>query len=273
MNYRSITVCLDQEESSKRLTEFAITVANQQDAHLTGLYLSFIPPAVYDLYGGLGPMFLEWDRQDEERRTSCQKQFLHSAGLAGVNVDWVVCKNLDQHVALAHTRSADLAIIAQRVAGRTDLSQGFYDSFVLKAGRPVLFLPENCNVPPAFDKIVVAWDGSREASRALADSLPFLRKARQVLVLSTKRGRNKDDELPDVDIAAYLARHNIKADVERDDEISIDPAKWLLSRATGAGANLLVMGAYGHSRFSEIAFGGVTRAIMREMTLPVLMSH
>jgi nucleotide-binding universal stress UspA family protein len=137
----------------------------------------------------------------------------------------------------------------------------------------VLFLPHDCPIPAAFDEIVVAWDGSREAARALADSLPFLRKARHISVLSAVAGDNKDRELADVDIAAYLARHKIKADVERDDNVSIDPGQWLLARVARAGANLLVMGAYGHNRFSEIAFGGVTRTIMREMTLPVLMSH
>jgi nucleotide-binding universal stress UspA family protein len=273
MNYRSITACLDQDESSKRLMEFAITVAASQDAHLTGMYLSYIPTAIYDLYGGLGPLVVEWERQDEERRTGYEKFLRHGANLAGVNMDWIVCQDLSEKTAMAHTRTADLAIIAQKVPGYTDLSQGFYDRLVLQAGRPVLFLPHDCPIPAAFDEIVVAWDGSREAARALADSLPFLRKARHISVLSAVAGDNKDRELADVDIAAYLARHKIKADVERDDNVSIDPGQWLLARVARAGANLLVMGAYGHNRFSEIAFGGVTRTIMREMTLPVLMSH
>ncbi len=273
MNYHTITVCLDQDESSKRLMEFAIGVAAQQDAHLKGLYLSYIPPVIYDLYGGLGPLVVEWDRQDEERRNTYEGLLRRSAGLAGVNVDWVVCRDLSWRLAMAHTRTADLTIIGQRIPGRTDLSQGFYDSLVLKTGRPVLFLPHACNIPTAFDEILVAWDGGREAARAIADALPFLRKARHVSVLSVARSRNQGEELPDIDIAAYLARHKIKADVERNDNVSIDPAQWLLSRASDAGADLLVMGAYGHSRVSEIALGGVTRSIMQEMTLPVLMSH
>ncbi|HEX7641610.1 MAG TPA: universal stress protein [Burkholderiaceae bacterium] len=273
MNYRSITACLDPDESSKRLAEFAVSVAAQQEAHLTGLYLSYVPPAIYDLYGGLGPMIVEWDKQDEERRTSYEELLRRSAGLAGVNTDWVVCKDLSWRLAMAHTRTADLAIIGQKRPGYTDLSQGFYDSLVMKSGRPVLFLPYACNIPQAFDRVIVAWDGSREAARALADAMPFLHKARQVLVLSAMSGRNKDNELPDVGIGAYLARHDIEAELERDDNVSIDTAQWLLSRAATMGADLLVMGAYGHNRFGEMILGGVTRSVMREMTLPVLMSH
>ncbi|MBV8634565.1 MAG: hypothetical protein JO002_08760, partial [Burkholderiaceae bacterium] len=207
MSYRSITVCIDQEESSKRLMEFAVTVAAEQDAHLTGMYLSYVPPAIYDLYGGLGPLYLEWDKQDEARRTSYETLLRRSAGLAGVNMDWIVCKDLSRREALAHIRPSDLAIIGQKVPGHTDLSQGFYDSLVLKAGRPVLFLPHTCDIPPAFDNIIVAWDGSREAARALADSFPFLRKAKQVTVLSAAFASDKKQEFPDVDIAAYLSRH------------------------------------------------------------------
>jgi nucleotide-binding universal stress UspA family protein len=273
MNYRSIVACLDQDESSKRLTEFAVSVAVQQEAHLTGMYLSYVPPAIYDLYGGLGPLIVEWDKQDEERRTQYEDTLRRAAGLAGVNTDWVVCKDLSWRLAMAHARTADLAIIGQKRPGYTDLSQGFYDNLVLKAGRPVLFLPYACEIPAAFDKVIVAWDGSREAARALADAQPFLRKARHVTVLSAVRARNDDHELPDVGIGAYLARHKIKAELERDDNVSINPAQWLLSRAATAGADLLVMGAYGHSRFGEMILGGVTREIMREMTLPVLMSH
>ena len=273
MNYRSITACLDQEESSKRLMKFAVNIAAQQDAHLTGMYLSYVPPVIYDLYGGLGPLVLEWDRQDQERRNTYEELLRRNAGLAGVNVDWVVCRDLNWQLAMAHTRTADLAIIGQKRPGYTDLSQGFFDSLVLKTGRPVLFLPHDGDVPAAFDKIIVAWDSSREAARALADSLPFLRKAQQVLVLSAAHSSDKEEEFPDVDVAAYLARHNIKAVIEKDDHVSIDTAQWLLSRAAKDGADLLVMGAYGHNRFSEFVLGGVTRSVMHGMTLPVLMSH
>lgn len=273
MNYRSIVACLDQDDSSRRLTDFAVSVAAQQEAHLTGMYLSYVPAPIYDLYGGLGPMIVEWEKQDDERRTGYEEHLRRCASLAGVNADWVVCQDLSWRLAMAHARTADLAVIGQKRPGYTDLSQGFYDSLVLKAGRPVLFLPYACDIPPAFDKIIVAWDGSREAARALADALPFLRKARHVTVLSAMSGRNDSHELPDVGIGAYLARHRIKAELERDDNVAIEPAQLLLSHAATTGADLLVMGAYGHNRFGEMIMGGATRTIMREMTLPVLMSH
>lgn len=273
MNYRSITACLDQDDSSKRLMEFAVTVAAAQDAHLTALYLSHVPVAVHDLYGGLGPLVVEWEKQDQERRTAGRDFLAHIASMAGINADWQVCEDLDRRTALRHVRSSDLAIIGQKKPGYTDLSQGFYDTLVLKAGRPVLFLPCTGTFSAAFDKIIVAWDGSREAARALADALPLLRQASQVSVLTATRERNAEGELADMDIAAWLARHKVKADVERDNGTPLDTAQWLLARAKNGSADLLVMGAYGHNRFSEMAFGGVTRALMQHMDLPVLMSH
>lgn len=273
MNYRSITVFIDQEESSQRLIEFAVTVAAKQDAHLTGMYLSFVPPPVYDMYSGLGPLYVEWDQFDADRSKSCEEQLRRSAKLAGVNVDWTVCKNINRRLALGQVRSTDLTIIAQRVPGNTDLSQGFYDSLVLKAGRPVLFLPQIGNSPAEFNKIIVAWDGGREATRAVADALPFLRKAKQVQVLSAISGGDKVHDLPNFDIATYLTRHGVHVTIEKNNQIPADPAQLLRARISSSGADLLVMGAYGHNRFGEIAFGGTTREVMEKMTVPVLMSH
>ena len=273
MNYRSITVFIDQEESSKRLIEFALTVAAKQDAHLTGMYLSFVPPPVYDMYTGLGPLYVEWDQFDAERCKHFEEQLRRSAQLAGVNVDWAICKNMNRRIAVAQARSSDLSIIAQRVPGNTDLSQGFYDSLVLKAGRPVLFLPQIGSSPAAFEKVIVAWDGGREATRAVADALPFLRKAKQVQVLSAIGSSDKGQDLPNFDIATYLTRHGVQVTIEKNSQIPADPAQLLRARISSSAADLLVMGAYGHNRFGEIAFGGTTREILEKMTIPVLMSH
>ena len=107
----------------------------------------------------------------------------------------------------------------------------------------------------------------------MADAMPFLKLAKQVKVLSISERIDEDHDLPDVDIATYLSKHDVKVEIERNENVQIAPAEWLLQRAANCGADLLVMGAYGHNRLTELILGGVTRTVMRQMTLPVLMSH
>jgi nucleotide-binding universal stress UspA family protein len=123
--------------------------------------------------------------------------------------------------------------------------------------------------------VVVAWDASREAARAVSDALPILEKASSVTVV-TVNPRERDyghGDVPGADIAVYLARHGVKVDVQRIDARDIDVGNMLLSHVANDSADLLVMGAYGHSRLREVVLGGATRTILGEMTVPVLMSH
>ena len=124
--------------------------------------------------------------------------------------------------------------------------------------------------------MVIAWDGSLEASRAVSGAIPLLRQADlvQVAVFDPEIGPAAHGEEPGADIALYLARHGVKVDVERQrtgNEIDIGNA--ILSHVADFGADLLVMGGYGHARVREILMGGVSRTILRSMTIPVLMSH
>jgi nucleotide-binding universal stress UspA family protein len=122
------------------------------------------------------------------------------------------------------------------------------------------------------EHVLVCWDGGREAARAATDALPFLREARKVTVLTVNTGA-APSEVPGADIALYLARHGVKSEAARTPAGGIDPGNVILSRAFDYGVDLIVMGAYGHSRVREILLGGATRAILRQMTVPVLMSH
>ena len=119
----------------------------------------------------------------------------------------------------------------------------------------------------------MCWDGSRAATRAVADSLPFLEKAKQVeIVLVTAKGF-KTDEAPGADLAKHLARHNLEVTLKRITSPDIDIASTILSYAADSNADMLVMGGYGHSRLREFVLGGVTRGILESMTIPTLMSH
>lgn len=275
MSYKSMTVCLDNSAGSSRLLDFSLALAAQNNAHLAGLHLTYDPIILSDPYAVWAPMLLEWEKSAQAKQDEARAAFTLAADKAGVNADFSGYRSTDLQEVVAHARASDLTIVAQRNAAdrESDLGSQFPESFVLKLGRPVLFLPYAGVPPKKFDTVIVAWDGGREAARAMADALPFLQQAQQVKVLSISRRSDEDHDLPDVDIAAYLAKHDVRVDLEKNENVHIDPADWLLSRAADCGADLLVMGAYGHHRLTELVLGGVTQSIMRQMTLPVLMSH
>lgn len=173
-------------------------------------------------------------------------------------------------------RYADLVVVGQtdpddRSATATpDLPE----YVMLNCGRPVLIVPYAGKFDHVGKNVLVAWDGSMEATRALTDAIPLLKHANNVsVVLFNPSSRSKvHGEQPGADIALYLARHKIKVEVVRQNT-DIDVGNALLSLAADLGSDLIVMGGYGHTRFREVLLGGVTMTVLKTMTVPVLMSH
>jgi nucleotide-binding universal stress UspA family protein len=145
----------------------------------------------------------------------------------------------------------------------------------LAAGRPVLAIPYAGRFEAVGRRVLIGWDASREATRAVADAMPLLAAAETVSVLSIdpREGPSAHGPVPGADISPHLARHGVNATVERTVSAGVPAGDLLLSRAADLGADLLVVGAYGHSRARELLLGGVTRTLLQSMTLPVLMSH
>ena len=176
-----------------------------------------------------------------------------------------------------HARHSDLAIVGQEGGEESTVAWGgLPDSLVMVCGRPVLIVPYIGAEVPIGGKVMVAWDGGREAVRALNDALPLLERAEQVYVVSVNPDASdgaRGLRLPGADICLHLARHGINAHAQTVVARDIDVGNLLLSRAADIGANLIVMGAYGHPRWREIVLGGATKRLLGEMTVPVLMSH
>jgi nucleotide-binding universal stress UspA family protein len=139
----------------------------------------------------------------------------------------------------------------------------------------VLVMPHSGQLPSVGRNVLVAWNASNEATRAITDALPLLKRAKTVtvLVVNPSHGFAEHGQVPGADIALYLARHGVNAEVSCDENVEADIGEWLLSRAADLGSDLIVMGAYGHRRLREWALGGATRTLAGEMTVPVLMSH
>jgi nucleotide-binding universal stress UspA family protein len=179
-------------------------------------------------------------------------------------------------VVALHARYADLVVIGQQKPDSTGgVSREFERSLPAVAGRPVLVVPYAFERRPVGRQVLVAWNASREAARAVVDALPFLMRADQVHVVAfdPQVSARAHGEEPGADIALYLARHGVKVAVSRYDAQDMDTGNLLLSRAFDLSADLIVMGAWGHSRLREFVLGGVTRTLLESMTVPVLMSH
>jgi nucleotide-binding universal stress UspA family protein len=142
---------------------------------------------------------------------------------------------------------------------------------VLTAGRPVLVVPYAGKFAKIGTRVLIAWNASREAVRAVNDAMPILQRAKKVIVLSVNP--TKKDHIPGADIAAHIARHGCKVEATHTVAKDIEVGDALLGAITDYGADLLVMGAWGHSRMRELVLGGATRELMGQMTVPVLLSH
>ena len=170
-------------------------------------------------------------------------------------------------------RRFDLAIVGQAEPDNDAVEEMIAESTLFESGRPVIIVPYIQKAPLKLDRVMVCWDGSRQAARAIADAMPLLERAGQVEMVIVANERGKQDEIAGADMGQHLARHGLKVDVNRITGGDIDVADALLSHAADAGADFMVMGGYGHSRLREFVLGGVTHSILRSMTVPVLMSH
>jgi nucleotide-binding universal stress UspA family protein len=144
---------------------------------------------------------------------------------------------------------------------------------LFESGQPLIMVPYIQKAPLKLDRVMVCWDGGRAAARAIADAMPLLRRAGHVDVVIVTDERGKRDQIEGADMGAHLARHGLNVEVTRTALGDIDVADVILSRAADMSTDFIVMGGYGHSRLREFVLGGVTRSILRSMTVPVLMSH
>jgi nucleotide-binding universal stress UspA family protein len=260
MTYKDLLVMVDDGFGATERIRFAVELAERFDAHLAGLYVA---PATRP------------DLPQVARRA--RELFEGIAAQRRISMEWRAAHGFPVDVAPVQARYVDLAILGQLDPKNAQASVDCPppEDIALSTGRPVLVMPHVGQYSAAGKRALVAWNASREATRAINDALPLLAAASSVTVLAVDPvvGREEHGEVPGADIGLYLARHGIKAHVEEAVSGEVGIGDVLLSRAADLGADLLVMGAYGHSRIRELMLGGVTRAILKSMTLPVLMSH
>ena len=281
MSYKDLLVGLDSDASARERIEIAAALAERFAAHFVVLYPLPMPEAprlfgYYDL-ALLNPFFEELRARARDAADKTREVFEHIASLHGVSAEWrEIPEGADADPAV-HARYADLAILGQLDpdSGEPDMIRPRPEQVTLASGRPILVVPYAGNFPNLGRRVVIGWNASREAARAVNDAMPLLAAAEivSILTIDPREGPRAHGELPGADISLHLARHGVKAEIERAVSPDLPVGEALLSRAADLGADLLVMGAYGHSRARELLLGGATRSLLRSMTLPVLMSH
>jgi nucleotide-binding universal stress UspA family protein len=276
---KDILIHVDADKTMASRGRLAIDLARRHDAHLTGLCLA-VDPVIPAAILGMVPteLFERLHKESVERAKRAAADFRATAERAGLAGDCRVVECLDGEIADAlslHARHADLMILGQGSPEAVSLVPALAADVALSCGRPTIVAPYVANATTLGEQVLVAWDGSREAARAVNDALPILERATSVTVLSVNPPQTGDDtrRLAGADIALHLARHGVKAEVASRviSEISVGDA--LLNEIADKGIDLLVMGAYGHSRLRELVLGGATRQILGSMTVPVLISH
>jgi len=276
MSYKTILVHLDLGKRCAARVEVAIRLARQHDAHLVALHAlaPFEPPGY--VMAEMGPAIIEAQKHTATIELArSESEFNKQASAGGLrNFEWRSAIDDPVDAMTLHARYADLIVIGQADdSDASNIAADFPERLVLAAGRPVLILPSAGSFPSIGKRILVAWNPSREATRAVTDSIPLLRLADSVHVMAVNPRRGDHGKVPGADIGLYLARHGVRVEVKTDQGAEIDVGNELLSRAADLDADLIVMGGYGHSRLKEWVLGGATRTILESMTAPVLMSH
>ncbi len=277
--FRRIAVHLDHGVDCQRRIDFCLRVAKAHDAHLTGIFASYVMPGYFFDEAGLWARSMEKAIAiDTQGRAALQTAFSQAAGDVGVAVSWRQGDGSPAQCVARHARYSDVLVVGQENPYDLEAATGneFVEQTLLDVGRPVIVLPTAGTFERLGTRVLYGWNGGREAARAIADAAPLLRNASalRVLALDASGSVKGGDAAPFEDLAAYCACHGFpRAELETRSTADIDIGDAILSAAADFGADLIVMGAYGHSRMRQLIMGGATRSLLKAMTVPVLFSH
>jgi nucleotide-binding universal stress UspA family protein len=269
-------ILVNLETNSNAARDYAISVASLFEAHLAGVAFAYEPVnpgAVFDSVAV--PIIAQYRDELRAAAQTARDQFTSAARKAGLSSQAHVLELGLAGVAATFgefARNYDLSIVGQANPDSETPQDAIIEGALFGSGRPVLVVPYIQKTGIKLDHVIVAWDGSRNAARAVADAMPLLRRAGavEVLTIETVERRN---QVAGADIAENLARHGLKVEIKSIMDKVNDVATVILNRVADGSADLVVMGGYGHSRIREFVLGGATRGMLRTMTVPTLMAH
>ncbi len=279
MAYKTIVVHLHDAASAPRVLQYAVALARKFGAHLIGLYAS--PAMIYApaLPGGARVVgrVQEYDRNlSEQITTTFERMTKDEAFVAELRL--LRPRNADDlgEIVMQHSRACDLIVASQR-EGLWEMSRilDFPERLVMESGRPVFMVPLASLRSSDGHHVMIAWNGKREAARATFDALPLLQAARRVTILAIEQtvAGAISAALPETAIAAALARHGVNVTIKTASADNASVGEAIAKALAAEQVDLLVMGAYGHTRLREFVFGGATRHILQNMPIPIVLAH
>jgi nucleotide-binding universal stress UspA family protein len=274
---RSLLVHMDGTPRSTARLELARGLAQQHRAHLTALFAAELEPAdaPYMHVGGAVPVDEMREVRAAWRRKA--KAWFDTATRGDADATWADLGTGAVAAGFAQQALyADLVVLGQHDGSDPqsgELPADFVESVILASGKPALVVPYAGEFRSIGQRVLIAWKPRAESARAVAAALPLLRDAAEVHVVTWAEAPGAEPAAPALGIERFLQLHGVKPVLHRYTEAPREVGELLLSRAADVGADLLVMGCYGHSRLREYMLGGVTRTVLQAMTVPVLMSH
>lgn len=281
MSFKTILVHVDESKHLQSRVEIAAKIAMAENAHLIGAAATGVSRFIRDTVAvdpeasSIG-IYLDILRKRAEGALNSFENIARSIG-----VNSIERRMIDDDAAegvSTQARYCDLTVLGQEDPDERSpaLMPGFPGAVVMTGGGPSLIIPYAGNFTTVGQRVLIAWNASGESLRAVRGALPLLKRASIVQVVSFNPSTQADVYGQDagVDIALYLARHEVKVDVMQEEiGANVDIGNALLSLAANLGSDMLVMGCYGHSRVREVLFGGATYVVLKSMTVPVLMAH
>ena len=277
--YKTILVHADESATSAHRVEVAARLAARFDAHLVGVAITGLSAFMLPMTGldaGFPPVAFPIEQLHADAARALDLFERAALGAATLSCERRMVDDEAGFGMSLHARYSDLVVVSQMgAAARLPRVRSDFPEYVLlNSVRPVLVIPATHEGADPGSKVTVAWNGSAEALRAITSAIPLLQRAQQVdlVVFNARAEPDAHGEDPGADMALYLARHNVKVTVFAADE-GRDDGGALLSFAADRGADLIVMGAYGHSRLREFVLGGMTRTALRNSIVPLWMAH
>jgi nucleotide-binding universal stress UspA family protein len=277
MKFKDIAAIVTSQAGNEHVLAFAAQLARQNAGRFSAVVVNWQPTVVpvdgWVMSGMYAELVQEAHKQLREEAAKVERR-VEKEDEAGPVQSYLIDIGAAGPAIGLRARHADVAVVARPTKTNPDSAQAILEGALFHAGRPVMIVPPEWRGGKIGRNVLVAWKPTREAARALAEADDFLARADKVSIVTVDATPGQGyGQQPGADIAAHLARRDIKPELFNLDSTGRTDTKAILDHATALGADLIVMGGYGHSRLNEFIFGGVTREILKTATLPILMSH
>jgi len=277
MSIKDIVVHVTGADDADGRMATAAALAKAHEAHVTGLYTLYIPPLPTYVESQIGNDLVKHQRaMYTDIAREAEAAFVAHMEAEGVSAEWRCVEGERGHSVTVAARYCDLLLMGRRDTTSGESSLHLVESAVLESGKPVLVMPETAPGRSVGQHVLAAWNGTRESARAIDAALPLLVCAERVDVIAVDPREGEADahgDIPAADLCRHLARHGVHAEAQSVSSGGHGAGEMLLARAGADGADLLVMGAYGHARWREMVLGGATAHVLHHARIPVLMAH